>query len=226
MKFVRSVTDVFGYSPFEDLHRHAELCGNAVEKLIEQFKASVEGDFERVKSLEKEIDSMEYQADRIKHEIRGNVTKSLLMPVDRQDLLQFLKVQDSIIDNTEHVAHMLSYRKFSVDGEMVKLMLDLLKKIEETVREYERLVDHMKRLIATSFSKKEIRDAIEHVPVVEELEHQCDKIQIEIHRRIFNSEQDNFLELILLNEIVVKLGEIANSSARSADAFRSMVLGR
>ncbi len=226
MKFVRSVTDVFGYSPFEDLHRHAELCGNAVEKLIEQFQASVDGDFEKVKSLEKEIDSMEYQADKIKHEIRGNVTKSLLMPVDRQDLLQFLKVQDSIIDNTEHVAHMIAYREFSVDGEIRELMLNLLRKIEETVREYERLVDHMKKLIATSFSKKEIKDAIGHVPVVEELEHQCDKIQIEIHRRIFNSKQDNFLELILLNEIVVKLGEIANSAARSADSFRSMILGR
>ncbi len=226
MKFVRSVTDVFGYSPFEDLHRHAELCGEAVEKLIKQFQACIDGDFDRVKSLEKEIDSMEYEADKIKHEIRGNVTKSLLMPVDRQDLLQFLKVQDSIIDNTEHVAHMLSYRKFSIDGEIWEPMMNLLRKIEETVREYERLVDHMKNLIATSFSKKEIRDTIEHVPVVEELEHQCDKIQIEIHRKIFNSTHSSVMELILLNEIVVKLGEIANSAARSADAFRSMILGR
>ncbi len=226
MKFVRSVTDVFGYSPFEDLHRHAELCGKAVEKLIEQFQASVDRDFEKVRSLEREIDSMEYQADKIKHEIRGNVTKSLLMPVDRQDLLHFLKVQDSIIDNTEHVAHMLSYREFSVDGEIWELVLNLLKKIEETVKEYERLVDHMKRLIATSFSKKEIKDTIEHVPVVEELEHQCDKIQIEIHKRIFNSQHKDTLELMLLNEIIVKLGEIANSAARAADSFRSMILGR
>ncbi len=226
MKFVRSVTDVFGYSPFEDLHRHAELCGIAVEKLIEQFQASVDGDLERVKSLEKEIDSMEYQADKIKHEIRGNVTKSLLMPVDRQDLLQFLKVQDSIIDNTEHVAHMLAYREFTVDGEIWELIMKLLNKIEETVKEYEKLVDHMKKLIATSFSKKEIKDTLEHVPVVEELEHQCDKIQIEIHKRIFSSKHDNTLELLLLNEIIVKLGEIANSSARAADSFRSMILGR
>jgi len=226
MKFVRSVTDVFGYSPFEDLHRHAELCGKAVEKLIEQFQASINNEIEKIKELEREIDSMEYQADIIKHEIRGHVTKSLLMPVDRHDLLHFLKMQDSIIDHCEHVAHMLAYRQIKVDHEIWNLINELLPKIQETVNEYEKLVDHIKRLIASSFSKKEIMESLEHVPVVEELEHQCDKVQIKIHREIFNSDPKNALELLLLNEIVVKLGEIANSTARAADAFRSMILGR
>lgn len=226
MKFVRSVTDVFGYSPFEDLHRHAELCGKAVEKLTEQFKACIENDCERLKVLEKEIDSLEYQADIIKHEIRGHVTKSLLMPVDRHDLLHFLKMQDNIIDHCEHVAHMIAYRQIKAEQEIWDLIMELLPKIQETVNEYEKMVDHIKRLLASSFSKKEIVDALEHVPTVEELEHQCDKIQIEIHRRIFNSRSENPLDLILLNEIVVKLGEIANSTARAADAFRSMILGR
>ncbi|MBE8538996.1 TIGR00153 family protein [Geoglobus acetivorans] len=226
MRFVRSVADVFGYSPFEDLHRHAELCDRAVEKLMEQFRFSKNGECDKVRELEKEIDSMEYQADLIKQEIRANVTKSLLMPVDRQDLLNFLKMQDQIIDNCEHVTHMISYKILSANEEIWELLFELLSRVRETVKEYEKLVGHFKGLIESSFSKKEINEALDHVPAIEELEHRCDKIQIRLHRKIFNSESENVLDLILLNEIVVKLGEIANSTARAANTFRTMILGR
>lgn len=226
MKFVRSVADVFGYSPFGDLHRHAELCGKAVEKLTEQFRYCKERNCEMVLKLEKEIDNLEYQADLIKQEIRAHVTKSLLMPVDRQDLLNFLKMQDQIIDNCEHVTHMISYKLLEVPENIWDLIFELLSRVRETVMEYENLVDHFKGLLESSFSKSEVNKTLDHVPVIEELEHKCDKIQIKIHREIFNSKSDNVLDLILLNEIIVKVGEIANSTARAASIFRTMILGR
>lgn len=30
MKFIRSISDVFGYSPFEDLKKHAEITAKAI----------------------------------------------------------------------------------------------------------------------------------------------------------------------------------------------------
>ena len=226
MKFIRSVTDVFGYSPFDALHRHAELCGQAVVKLKEQFEAYREGDFEKVEQLEKEIDNLEYQADLLKQEIRTHVTKSLMLPVDRQDLLNFLKPQDSIIDYCEHTTHMITYRRMSIPEEMWSDLMELLEKVKETVMKYEELVDHVAKLIATSFTKREVQDAMEHVPQVEELEHQCDKVQIRLHRKIYNAESMNLLDILLLRELVIQLGEIANNTARAANAFRTMVLSR
>ena len=226
MKFIRSVTEVFGYSPFKALHKHAELCGKAVIKLKEQFEACRNRDFEKVKELEEEIDGMEYQADLLKQEIRTHVTKSLMLPVDRQDLLNFLKPQDSIIDYCEHAAHMIVYRELKISEEIWDDLIELLEKVNKTVMKYEELVDHVARLIAASFTKKEVQDAMNLVPEIEHFEHECDKVQIRLHKKILNAENTNPLDVILLRDIVIQIGEIANNTARAANAFRTMVLSR
>ncbi len=225
MKFFRSVGEVFGYSPFRSLKQHASLCGRAVGSLQQQFEAYRRGDFEEVERLRDEIDELEEHADLIKEEIRGNVTKSLMLPVDRHDLLEFLKVQDDIINNCEHVGHMLTFRRVAAPEEIWDEFSILLSKIMETVNEYEAMVEHITRLVESSFSKREVKAALEHVPVVEKLEHECDLVQIGLHTRLFNSSL-NPLDIMLMVEWVVHLGYIANAAARAADRFRIMILGR
>jgi len=226
MKFFRSVGEVFGYSPFKSLKTHASLCGRAVGALLLQFEAYRRGDFGEVEKLREEIDELEEHADIIKEEIRSNVTKSLMLPVDRHDLLEFLKIQDDIINNCEHVGHMLTFRKVNAPRDIWDEFDILLSKIMEVVNEYERMVDHITQLIETSFSKREVKIVVEFVPQIEQLEHECDLVQIGLHTRLFNSEDLNPLDVMLMISWVVHLGYIANAVARAADRFRTMILAR
>ncbi|ADB58289.1 TIGR00153 family protein [Archaeoglobus profundus] len=225
MRFVRSISDVFGYSPFEDLKKHAELAAKAVGLLEKQFEAYRLNDVDEVERLREEIDSLEHQADIIKEEIRSKVKSSLLLPVDRHDLLNFLDVQDGIINYCEHVGHMLTFRKINAPERIMDEFSVLLSKLMETINEYEELIEHMSRLVASSFSKKEVEEALEHVKRVEEHEHECDLIQIGLLNMLFNSDM-NPVDIQLAVLWVVHLGEIANYAARSADRFRTMILGR
>ncbi len=227
MKFIRSVMDVFGYSPFKSLRLHAEICGKAIGLLQKQFHAYRKGNFDEVERLRDKIDELEHEADEIKEEIRSHITKSLMLLVDRHDLLNFLKVQDDIINYCEHVGHMLTFRKIKTAPEDLWDEFDiLLAKIMETVNEYERMVDHIATLVATSFSKKEIEDVLKHAYEIENMEHECDMIQIGLHKKLFNSDNMNPMDFHLMVEWVVHLGEIANNTARAADRFRTMILGR
>jgi len=225
MKFIRSVSDVFGYSPFRALKKHAELCGIAVGLLQKQFEAYRNGEFDKVERFREEIDELEYQADIVKEEIRSNLTKSLLLPVDRHDLLHFLEVQDEIIKHCEHVGHMVTFRKVQAPDVIWNELDVLLAKIMETVNKYEELVDHISRLVATSFTRKEVEDAMVHVKEVEKLEHECDLIQIGLFTLLFNAGM-NPIDVQLMVTWVSHLGQIANYASKSADRFRIMVLGR
>ncbi len=226
MRFIRSVTDVFGYSPFKAIHQHSEYCVIAIDLLVDQFEAFIRGDKKEIFTLEKEIDDLEHDADKIKAEIRTNVTKSLRLPVDRHDLLNFLTFQDQIINYTEHVCHMFTYRETkNIENEIEKKFRQLLYKLNDIICKYEELIDHVASLIATSFSKKEITDVLVHVSKIEHAEHECDTVQIELHKLLLNSNLDP-MDVILLRNILIHLGEIANSTARAADAFRTMILGR
>ncbi len=225
MKFFRSVGEVFGYSPFGALKRHASLCGRAVGLLQHQFEALRRGDYDEVERLRDEIDDLEHDADKVKEEIRGNVTKSLMLPVDRHDLLEFLRVQDDIINNCEHVGHMLTFRKVKAPEAIWREFDVLLAKIMEVVNEYEEMVEHISRLIEASFTRREVESALEHVPRIENIEHECDLIQIGLHNMLFNADMDP-MDAFLMIQWVVHLGYIANAAARAADRFRIMVLGR
>ncbi|MEM1578322.1 MAG: TIGR00153 family protein [Archaeoglobaceae archaeon] len=226
MKFFRSVTEIFGYSPFRSLVKHAILCGRAVGLLQKQFKAYENGDFAMVEKIRDEIDELESKADEIKEEIRTNVTRSLMLPVDRHDLLEFLRVQDDIINNCEHVGHMLTFRKVKVMERIFQEFDILLAKVMECVNEYEEMIEHMRVLIETSFEKKEIEKALEHVEIVEKLEHECDLIQIGLHTILFNSDALLPLDVHIMEAWVVHIGYIANATARAADRFRLMILGK
>ncbi|MFN3383794.1 MAG: TIGR00153 family protein [Archaeoglobaceae archaeon] len=226
MRFFRSVGEIFGYSPFKPLVEHAILCGRAIGLLQKQFEAYKRLDFVAVERLRDEIDELESKADEIKEEIRTRVTKSLMLPVDRHDLLEFLKVQDDIINNCEHVGHMLTFRKMKIKGSILAEFEVLLSKIMECANEYEAMIEHVQKLIETSFDKKEVEKVIEHVKEVERLEHVCDMIQIGLHTTLFNSEDLHPLDVHLMEAWVVHLGYIANAVARSADRFRLMIYGR
>lgn len=226
MKFFRSVGQVFGYSPFPTLVKHAVLCGRAVGILQKQFEAYENGNFELVEKFRDQIDELESQADELKEEIRTHVTRSLILPIDRQDLLEFLRAQDEIINNCEHVGHMLTFRKTKVDRKIMDDLKTLLAQIMECVNEYEAMVDHLSTLIETSFDKREIQKVLELIQEIESLENECDQIQMKLHTLLFNSNELNPLDAYLMITWVVHLGYIANSAARAADRFRLMILGR
>ncbi|AGK60438.1 TIGR00153 family protein [Archaeoglobus sulfaticallidus PM70-1] len=226
MRFIRSITDVFGYSPFKTIHKHSEYCVVAIDHLLDQFEAFVMGDMASVEKIEMEIDTLEHEADKLKAEVRTHVTKSLRLPVDRQDLLTFLAFQDEIINYTEHVCHMFTYKIVeNMDKDVEKKLRNLLYKLNEIVCLYEEMIDDMLEWIARSLSKKEIGGILEKVDKIEKTEHECDKVQIALHKKLFNSDME-FLDIILLRNIVIHLGEIANSTARASDSLRTMVLGR
>lgn len=226
MRFFRSLGEIFGYSPFKPLSEHAVLCGRAIGLLQKQFEAYKRLDFSAVERLRDEIDELESEADRIKEEIRTKVSRSLMLPVDRHDLLEFIKAQDDILNNCEHVGHMLTFRKIKVRERIMLEFEVLLSKIMECANEYEEMIKHLQKLIETSFDKKEVEKVLEHVREVERLEHVCDLIQIGLHTLLFNSEDLHPLDVHLMESWVVHLGYIANAIARAADRFRLMLYGR
>lgn len=226
MKFFRSVGDVFGYSPFKSLVQHARICCWAVGLLQQQFEALLRQDYEKVEELREQIDELEEHADGIKEEIRGKLTKSLILPVDRHDLLEFLKVQDEIINNCEHVGHMITFRKVKAPERVWKEFSVLLAKLMEILNHYEEMVDSLNQLIETSFSKKEINRVLSYIPVIENMEHECDLIQIGLHNMLFNLENADPLDVYLMVTWVVHLGYAANAASRAADRLRIMILAR
>ncbi len=227
IEYIRSVLGIFGESPFKPVHTHAEKGVEAVHKLKLAVDAYTKGDFLAVQTLNTEISGIEYEADIIKQTIRKLIPSSMMLPVDPNDLLSFLKPQDSIADNAHHTAHWLTMRETELPLELKQGLLELMERIVKTVDAYENTVDDIAKLLETSFSKKEIKRILKKVPIVEELEHETDITKKQLQHTIFKYETElGGIGVFYMITLVRDMGNIADSAGTAADRLRTMILRR
>ncbi|TFH03198.1 MAG: TIGR00153 family protein [Methanosarcina sp.] len=226
--YIRSVLDVVADSPFVPLEMHAKKGVLAVEKLSEAMEAYCKGDQVLLNERTEEIDILEHDADKIKQKIRASIPSSIRLPVNKKDLLSFLKQQDSIADFAQASAYWMTLRPCKdLPDEIKEGFLELMAASLKTARLYEELVGELYKLLATSFSKEEIKETMQIVPKVERLEHDVDVLETALLKKIFEHEDAlGGAGVCHLMGLVEKVGGIADKSASAADRLRSMILRR
>ena len=224
----RTLLSIFLPSPFARLVEHARKGRDLVHRLREAVQAFCEGDEEKVRRLAQEISNAEHEVDLLKHDIRQNLPRGILLPVDRSDLLAFLKPQDSIADCAEDAAHMLTLRRPGPLPEGIKEGLkELVEAVIRTVDAYVEVVERLTHVAKFSFRHRDIREALRAIPKVEELEHETDVIGMRLGRLVFAAEEElGPVGVYHLNELIKVIGEIADSAARAADRLRTMLTRR
>ncbi len=226
--YIRSVLDVVAESPFVPLEVHAKKGVLAVEKLAEAMEAYCKGDKAVLEERTEEIDILEHEADKLKQKVRAGIPSSVRLPVNKKDLLSFLKQQDSIADFAQAAAYWMTLRPCETVPEEIKEgFLELMATSLKTARLYRELAGALYKLLATSFSKEEIKDTLRIIPEVESLEHDVDVLETALLKKIFeNEEAIGGAGVCHLIGLVERIGGIADKSASAADRLRTMILRR
>ena len=71
------IADLFGKSPFGSIVEHSKKVHECVELLWPLMETLVNEDFDQIKSLHSRMARLEYEADLIKHEIRGFIIPAI-----------------------------------------------------------------------------------------------------------------------------------------------------
>jgi predicted phosphate transport protein (TIGR00153 family) len=226
--YIRSVLDVVAESPFIHLEIHAKKGVLAVERLAEAMEAYCAGNQLLLEARTKEIDELEHDADKLKQKIRSGIPSSIRLPVDKKDLLSFLKQQDSIADFAQASAYWMTLRPCkNIPEEIKEGFLELMATSLKTVRMYDELAGEIYKLLATSFSKEEIQETLTIIPEVEKLEHDVDVLQTALLKKIFEHEEAiGGAGVCHLMGLVERVGGIADKSASAADRLRTMIFRR
>ncbi len=77
---------------------------SCTEKLPSLFEAVLAGQQDQVEVIQKEIFRIEAEADTLKREVRQHLPRTILLPVNRADLIDLLTMQDKISHATQDIA--------------------------------------------------------------------------------------------------------------------------
>lgn len=224
---LRSILDLFAKSPFRPLNEHAEKVKLTVYKMDEAVKAYVEGDTAKVEALYREISALEHDADHVKHTIRDNMPATLLMPVDRTDLITFLKQQDDVANSAEIVAQMLTMKMVKMSPAVRDQILMLEKEVVITVEEHVMAVSKIVALLDSSFSSKRVKEIMSIIRQVDAQKHNVDVIKIDVMKTIYEHESElGATGVYHLIELVKEMVWVAGHSENSTDRLRIITARR
>lgn len=213
---------MFITSPFDALQEHAEKvkeCSWAFQQAVECHASHRCDSFEE---LRQEVSRFENEADAIKRRIRGHLPKGVMMPVEKFQLFRYLREQDSVLDSVKEATNWLSFRPDEGLPEYAeKDFFLLIDAVIEPIEELTVMIAEA-RIYFKNFSEKQRRKVKEIITNLRQMEHEADKREYVLKKKIFKYEKDPItaIHLLQLTEIV---GNIADHAENTADMMRAML---
>ena len=215
---------LFGQSPFTALQEHMRVvleCAREVQPLIE---ALAEGDQARVTELKDRIFEREAEADRIKHELRAHLPKSLFMPVDRRDLLEVLLLQDTIANVAQDIAGLLVERKMSIPDFLRDPLLELTARCIDTVEHSAKVIEELDELLAIGFRGREVDSVDQMLKELNLIEDETDELGIALARALFDHEDElKPVSVMMWYQIIEWVGDLADYAEKVGDHLRLLI---
>ncbi|MHC5036579.1 MAG: TIGR00153 family protein [Planctomycetota bacterium] len=219
------IQDLFGKSPFGPLFEHTKKVHECVKLVRPLLEAQVKEDFEEVHRLQDRVSKLEYEADLIKHEIREQLPRKYLLPVQREDLDAFLRFQDRIADFAEDFAVILLIRETKIHPDLHDDFFEFVDQVLVVCNTLLEAAQEMLNLVETGFGGGQGKVVLARIEGLGQEEWKADRMQRSISRKMYKLEKDLDPITILFYEKMLKtLSEIANEAENTGDLLRTMIV--
>lgn len=202
---------------FKAIDEHLDAVGLTIKKLCELMETYLAGDIEKAEVLMKEVEDQERVADELRREIEAMLYQGAFLPVNRGDYARLSELIDSVADAAESAAHALILAKPKIPSDLKKEILDLLNASLETYKLLEKSV----KMLNTN-----VDGAIEYAKKTELAEEDADKIEYTLLRKVFESERITTFAKLIWNQVVTKIGDIADRAEDASDQVLLIALKR
>ncbi len=218
------IAGLFGKSPFKPTQKHMEAVDKCASECVPLFEALLAGDGEKLSGHKDRVFELENEADGIKNQIRAHLPKSLMMPIDRRDLLDLLHAQDSIADTAQDVAGLLTIREFEIPEFFRDLLLPFVQCNVDAVHQCKKVIGLLDELLEMGFRGREVDQVEEMVQELSKIETESDHQGIELTRLLYqHGDAMSPPTFFMWYELFQKLGDLADYAEDVGDRLRLLV---
>lgn len=185
---MREIRNILGWlgmaeeqSILKDAQKHVEETYKTVSYFADAVKAFIQGELSAKTAAIENVRESEHQADMLRSKMVSELSESLLLPPDREDLMHFVKSLDRIADWTNGAARILGFIEH-------KFPENVLSNISSATELILTSISKLKEAIA-ALTKNDLKKALQDCEDVDHLEHDADdqkKVLIEsiIHAKL------------------------------------------
>jgi len=224
MRTTSPIAALFGKSPIKPIQEHMQVVEECVAELLPLFEALMALDHDRIVTAKDKIFELEQQADDIKNGIRAHLPVTLLLPVDRRDVLDLLHAQDSIADTAQDVAGLLVMRRMTVPKVFGNKLLLFVQSNIEATQQCRAAINELDELLATSFRGRSVDLVVEMINELNGIEDRADEEEMELASILFDHEDEmKPLDVVFWYDLLQTLGDVADYAEDVGDRLRLLI---
>lgn len=218
LKSTNPLAGLLRRSPFKPIQEHMGVVFSCICVVPLLFDALYKKQTELVREHADQISKLETEADKLKSTFSLNMPTSLLMPVDRKDLLSLIQEQDNIADTVEEIGQILTYRDMEVPDELKELLDELLEGTMEISSDAKSMIERLDQLLEVGFGGRQLEQVSLIIAGVRRSEHNIDNIVHRTRRALFSVESKlDPVSVIFWYKIIDLLEAISDQAENMAD---------
>ncbi len=221
---INPFASLFGRSPIGPMQQHIAKAYECASNLVPFFEAVIAEDWERVEYVQQAMVRLEKDADKLKRDVRVHLPKSLFLPVPRSDLLELLSVQDKVANRAKDIAGLMLGRQMSIPAALQPVMQTFVQRTVDACEQALKAMNELDEIFETGFGNREVRRVTEMIEVLEDIEHDTDRIQIEVRRTLFKIEKTlHPVDVMFMYTIIEWIGDVADRAERVGNRLEQLL---
>jgi predicted phosphate transport protein (TIGR00153 family) len=209
------ISKIFGASPVGPIQEHMNACYQCAKELNTFFGHVVANDWKGAEESRATIVALENEADDFKKLLRGQLPKSLFMPVPREDLLELLLVQDRIANRARDVSGLVFGRHMQLPEPIQESFLAFVARNVDAAKQARKSIRELDELYETGFRGAEVALVETLIEELDQIEDDTDAMQVEIRAQLYAIEKElPPVDVIFLYRIIELTGDIGDMAER------------
>lgn len=219
MKEIRNILGWLGMaeeqSILQDAQKHVEETYMTVAYFAEAVKAFLRQDLKGKQGAIENVRESEHKADILRIKMVDELSKGLLLPPDREDLMRFVKSLDRIADWTNGAARLLGF----IEKELPKdVMSNISAGTELIVNSISKLKDGIQAIV-----KNDLKKAVADCEEVDRIEHEADDQKKLLIGAIIHASLDP-VSLLLCYQLAEYLEGVTDKIEDAADLVKVIAI--
>jgi predicted phosphate transport protein (TIGR00153 family) len=169
-------------SIIENAEKHVEETFKTVTFFAEAVKAFINRDVSAKAAAIENVRESEHRADILKAKMISQISESLLVPPDREDLMRFVKTLDKIADWTQGSARLLGFIENGLPDSVLQNMAAAAGLIVSAVTKL--------REAMLAFLNNDLKTALSKIDDIDRLEHEADDRKKDLIEAIMRAKLD------------------------------------